>query len=74
MINISDKIRTDQMVMGITKTNSVSHIIAKTDKGELTLKINKGDIAYTFHLDAVPYDDKTNRELLQAFNNILYEL
>lgn len=73
-MTIIEKIRIDQMIMGITKTNSISHMVAKTDKGDLTLNIKKGDVAYTFCLDAVPYPSDVNKELLKAFDNVLYEL
>ena len=73
-MTISNKIRNDQAIMGITKTNNLSHMIAHTDKGDLTLNIRKGEIAYTFCLDAVPYSDKDNKELIQLFDGILYTL
>ncbi len=74
MISISDKIRKDQMVMDLTKTSLISHVIATTDKGSLTLNLRKGEVSYFFSLDSVPFDSKINRELLEAFDGVLYEL
>lgn len=74
MINIIEKVRVDQMVMGITKTNEIRYVIAHTDKGDLCLALRKGEVEHKFYLDAVPYDDKTNKELMEAFNGVLYDL
>lgn len=66
---LKEKSQRDNQIMRVMKLYSISHLIANTDKGTLTLTLVKGgnENDYRFSLDAVPYDDKTNKELLQLF-------
>ena len=58
--------KNDNLVMLSLKVNEIAHVIAQTDKGTLTMKLNKGGGAsdYSFVLDAVPLDEKKTKELL----------
>lgn len=57
------------------KVSELAHTIAKTDKGDLTLKLVYGQTGddYTFVLDAVPFDQEQNKQLIALFKGVLYE-
>ncbi len=65
----------DNKLMDILKVNEFHHMVAKTDKGDLTLMLRKGSKAkdFQFVLDAVP-QTANNKELLEEFKDILYTL
>ena len=62
----------DNKIMLVTKTNEIRHILANTDKGQLTVGLSKGqsDLMYQFYLDAVPFSEANNKELLSIFNEV----
>lgn len=64
-----DSIR-DNKIMLVTKVNEIRHVLARTDKGELTVGLSKGqsDLMYQFFLDSVPFSEAINKELLTIFN------
>ena len=62
----------DQLIMKVLKTSEISHVLAKTNKGDLTLKLIFGEKDYRFFLDAVPMEDKENKQLIKLFDGILY--
>lgn len=66
---LKEKSQKDNQIMRVMKINSISHLIANTDRGTLTLTLAKGGTEndYRYALDAVPYDDKTNKELIELF-------
>lgn len=65
----------DNFIMNKLKVNEIRHMLAETNKGNLTLKLEKDGEAkdYRFVLDAVPFSDEDNTELLKAFKGILYK-
>lgn len=73
---LKEKAKIDNAIMRITKVSELRHIVATTDKGELWLCLRKGETEkdYRFVLDAVPYSDDDNKELLALFNGILFTL
>lgn len=73
---LSAKAKKDNEIMRIMKVSELSHIVAKTNKGELVLRLPKGGTAqdYRFVLDAVPFDDKTNKALLEVFKGTLFNI
>ncbi len=66
---LKTKSQIDNQIMRVLKINAISHLIANTDRGVLTLTLAKRGTEndYRYALDAVPYDDKTNKELLELF-------
>lgn len=76
MKNLKDLAAKDNKIMELLNVNEIHHIAARTDKGDLTLMLRKGQKArdYRFILDAVPQDEAKNKELLREFENILYTL
>ena len=64
----------DNLIMRVLKISDISHILAKTNKGDLTLRLayEGTEKDYRFVLDAVPVEDKQNKELLDLFDGILY--
>ena len=60
----------DNKIMAVAKVNEIRHVLAHTDKGDLTVGLNKGEsvLQYRFFLDAVPFGDAENKELLNIFN------
>ena len=64
----------DNLIMKVLKISEISHILAKTNKGDLTLRLayEETEKDYKFVLDAVPVEDKQNKELLDLFEGILY--
>lgn len=66
---LKEKSVIDNQIMRVMKIDSISHLVANTNRGTLTLTLTKGggENDYRYALDAVPYDDKTNKELLELF-------
>lgn len=60
----------DNTIMSIAKVNQLRHVLAHTDKGDLTVGLNKGqtDLEYAFFLDAVPMSKEQNKDLITIFN------
>lgn len=75
-MKLSLKSKIDNKVMTDLKLNEIRHVIAHTDKGDLCLMLRKDGAAkdYRFVLDAVPMSDEQNKELLDLFNGVLFEL
>lgn len=61
----------DNKIMGILKVDYIEHPICHTSKGGLTIRLNKESSDYRFTLDAVPFLDKVNKELMNAFDGLL---
>lgn len=76
MKSLIEKSETDNMIMTLLGTSEIRHIIAHTNKGELSLMLPfKGTAEdYKFILDAVPLEAKDNKELIELFNGILFTL
>ena len=74
MITIQELAKIDNLVMKEIKVNQLSRIISKTDKGNLTIKIEKDEQEYKFFLDSIPLTKKTNAILLDLFDGILFDL
>lgn len=66
----------DNNIMRIAKLETISHVICNTDKGQLTLMLRKNgsEQDYRLVLDAVPFTDKENEEMLSQFIDILFTL
>lgn len=75
-MTLGQRAKIDNKVMSVMKISEIRHIIAHTNKGDLCLMLpyNGTERDYKFVLDAVPYDEKTNKELLQSFDDILFDL
>lgn len=60
----------DNKIMKLLGLKEISHIIARTDKGELTLQLRKDEqaINYKFVLDAVPLTEEDNDALKELYN------
>lgn len=76
MFNLNQWAKQDNLAMKVLKVNELRHIICTTDKGDLSMMLRKGggENDYRFILDAVPCEDKQNKELLQLFNGILFTI
>lgn len=63
---LNEKARIDNLVMKSIKVQEISHVIANTNKGQLTLRLNLGGTGkdYRFVLDAVPFNEKDSDKLL----------
>lgn len=74
-MTLQEKAGQDNAIMHVLKVDELSHILARTDKGDLTLKLRKGATHkdYVFHLDSVPYPEETNAKLLELFDGVLWE-
>jgi hypothetical protein len=66
----------DNYLMKLMKLGEIRHVICHSDKGDFCLMLSKDGQAkdYRFVLDAVPVDNKTNKELLELFNGVLFNL
>lgn len=75
MIKLSEKARLDNRLMKALKVSEIRHILAQTDKGQLCLTLKSGGTVadYKFTLDAVPFDTKENKQLMEFYNGTLYE-
>lgn len=58
---LQKQLEQDQKLLNSLKVNTVSHLLCKTDKGELTLLLRKNAKSYELQLDQVPVseDDAT---------------
>jgi hypothetical protein len=74
-MNLKEWAKQDNLIMRALKVSEISHIVAKTNLGDLNLKLNKDgtDNDYRFTLDAVPFEDKENKELIKLFEGSLYD-
>lgn len=66
---LKQKSKVDNAIMRVLKVSELSHRIAGTTRGELTLKLTFGQSErdYRFYLDAVPVDDVQNKNLLSLY-------
>ncbi len=73
MEKLNNKAKKDNEIMKVMKVSEISHIIATTNLGTLTLKLIFGGRGsdYRFTLDAVPFDDTKNKELLELFKDFI---
>ncbi len=69
------KAKRDNKLMSVLKVNEISHIVASTDKGNLVVRLRKGEKGkdYRFVLDAVPFDDKVNKEIMALIGKQVVE-
>jgi len=76
MITIDEMAKADNLIMRVLKVSELSHTIAKTDKGDLNLRLNYEGKAedYKFTLDAIPMEEKANNNLIELFNGIIYDI
>lgn len=74
-MTLKEKAVVDNQIMSLLKVETLAHQVATTNKGTLTLSLHKGgnENDYRFILDAVPLEDKTNKELIEHFKGTLYE-
>lgn len=56
----------DNEIINLLKVNEISRIICNTDRGQLTLRLRKGETAYRFILDAVELPKDLNKELMEV--------
>lgn len=63
----------DNAIMRVIKSSEISHVVAETSRGTLTLKLPfKGTATdYTFILDAVPFAEQENKELMVLFSGVI---
>lgn len=64
----------DNKLMVVLGCNEISHILANSEKGSLTLKLIKGGCAadYRFTLDSVPLSKEDSDNLLILMDSILF--
>lgn len=69
MKTANDKAKRDNAIMRALKLTDISHLVAKTSKGDLMLKLVYGGLGadYRFVLDAVPMDNIDNKTLLEWY-------
>ena len=66
---LEEQEKKDKEIIRVLKLNGISHRMALTSHGELTLQLRKGESYrdYRFVLDAVPVSDKENKKLLTLY-------
>lgn len=66
---LEQKAKNDNKIMKILKVSELSHVLAKTNRGELVLRLRLNGTAkdYRFVMDAVPVSDEQNAELIRIF-------
>lgn len=76
MQTLAQKAKIDNVAMMALKLLEIRHIIAQTDKGELSLMLRKGGTGkdYRFILDSVPLEEEKNKEMMKLFNGVLFEI
>lgn len=74
-MTLKNKSLVDNRVMRLLKLDRVSEIVAHTNKGTLSLSLERGgsENDYRFYLDSVRCDDVLNNELLATYKGTLYE-
>jgi hypothetical protein len=73
-MDINELAKIDNLIMEVIKVKELNRIVAKTDKGNLTMKIEKGETDYKFFLDSIPLNKEKNANLLDLFDGVLYEI
>lgn len=68
-MNFQEQAIKDNRLMLILKLTSVRHVVARTDRGDLSLGLEKGESGadYRFYLDTVPVGTEENQKLLALF-------
>lgn len=63
----------DNFLMRVMKISQLSHIIAKTNRGDLVLQFPYEGKAedYRFVLDAVPFSDEDNNKIMELLGGII---
>lgn len=76
MESLKDKAKKDNELMKLLKVGEIRHIVCHTDKGDFSLALTKDGSHkdYRFILDAVPVENKLNKQLLEIFNGMLFTL
>ena len=76
MESLTIKAQRDNRIMKLLKLGEIRHIVANTDKGELTLCLRLGDKAkdYRFVLDAVPVSESDSKKLFNEYDGVLFNL
>lgn len=55
----------DKAIIRLLGLESISYLIAQTDKGEIKKVLRKNDQDYHYSLDSVPLDKEKTEELLK---------
>ena len=73
-MTLIEKAKQDNRLMNALKIKEIRHILAATDRGALCLTLKEGGSFndYRFTLDAIPFDDKDNQQLMNFYEGTLY--
>lgn len=73
MKELNAKAKKDNLVMKLLKVSSISHPIAQTSKGPLSLMLPFEGTGsdYKFVLDAVPVSEEENRALMNILKDVI---
>lgn len=71
-MNLEKQAKLDNALMKLLKIIEIRHVIAHTSHGDLCLVLMKGDTEadYFFVLDSVPFDEKTNKQLIDYYTKL----
>lgn len=63
----------DNRIMKVLKVSELAHDVAHTNRGQLVLKLVFGQTGkdYRFVLDAVPFSDEDNAQLIDLFGDVI---
>jgi len=64
---LQEQLKKDQELIKALKVNTISHILCKTDKGELHLLLRKNASSYELMLDQIPF---SKEEMTFVLGNI----
>lgn len=67
MEKTNKNIERDSQIMKSINVSEMRHMLAHTNVGDLTLLLRKGEVEYTFCLDAVPVSKDQNKELMDLY-------
>lgn len=68
---LQEQLKKDQALLSSLKVNTISHVLCKTDKGELTLLLRKYSSSYELMLDQVPFSKEEMTFILPNIEHLI---
>lgn len=68
---LQEQLKKDQELLKALKVNSLSHILCKTDKGDLLLVLRKNSNSYELTLDQIPFSKEEMTFILGNIEHLI---
>lgn len=68
---LQEQLNKDKELMNALKCYSITHILCKTDKGELSLQLKRGDEAYALIHDQIPLTKEESTFIIKHIEHLI---